>query len=205
MRAIIVTGTDTGIGKTIFAAALAAALDGFYWKPIQSGLDGELSDSDTAKRLGVNHVLPEAYRLTEPLSPHRAAELDGLEIDPDRLALPQTDGPLVIEGAGGLLVPITRSLLFADLFARWRAPAVLVARTALGTINHSLLSIEAMRARVIPILGIAFVGEANDDNEATICALAGVTRLGRLPRLDPLDASTLVAAFSAHFRIEDFG
>lgn len=203
-RAIIVTGTDTGIGKTIFAAALAAALDGFYWKPIQSGLDGELSDSDTAKRLGVNHVLPEAYRLTEPLSPHRAAELDGLEIDPDRLALPQTDGPLVIEGAGGLLVPVTRSLLFADLFARWRAPAVLVARTALGTINHSLLSVEAMRARVIPILGIAFVGEANEDNEATICALAGVPRLGRLPWIDPLDPTTLAAAFAAHFRIEDF-
>ena len=203
-RAIIVTGTDTGIGKTIFAAALAAALDGFYWKPIQSGLDGELSDSDTAKRLGVNHVLPEAYRLTEPLSPHRAAELDGLEIDPDRLALPQTDGPLVIEGAGGLLVPVTRSLLFADLFARWRAPAVLVARTALGTINHSLLSVEAMRARVIPILGIAFVGEANEDNEATICALAGVPRLGRLPWIDPLDPATLAAAFADHFRIEDF-
>lgn len=203
-RAIIVTGTDTGIGKTVFAAALAAALDGFYWKPIQSGLDGELSDSDTAKRLGVNHVLPESYRLTEPLSPHRAAELDGLEIDPDRLALPQTDGPLVIEGAGGLLVPVTRSLLFADLFARWRAPAVLVARTALGTINHSLLSVEAMRARVIPILGIAFVGEANEDNEATICALAGVPRLGRLPWIDPLDPTTLAAAFAAHFRIEDF-
>jgi len=202
--AIIVTGTDTGIGKTVFAAALAAALDGFYWKPIQSGLDGELSDSDTAKRLGVNHVLPEAYRLTEPLSPHRAAELDGLEIDPDRLALPQTDGPLVIEGAGGLLVPVTRSLLFADLFARWRAPAVLVARTGLGTINHSLLSVEAMRARVIPILGIAFVGEANEDNEATICALAGVPRLGRLPWIDPLDPTTLAAAFAAHFRIEDF-
>jgi len=203
-RPIIVTGTDTGIGKTVFAAALATALDGAYWKPIQSGLDGALSDSEAAKRLGVKYVLPEAYRLTEPLSPHRAAELDGIEIDPDRLALPETDGPLVIEGAGGLLVPVTRSLLFADLFARWQAPAVLVARTALGTINHSLLSVEAMRARAIPILGIAFVGEANENNEATICALAGVTRLGRLPRLDPLDAATLAAAFAAHFRIEDF-
>jgi dethiobiotin synthetase len=202
---IIVTGTDTGIGKTVFAAALAAALGGAYWKPIQSGLDGDLSDSETAKQLGVKHVLREAYRLTEPLSPHRAAELDGIEIDPARLTPPQASSALVIEGAGGLLVPVTRSLLFADLFARWSAPTVLVARTALGTINHSLLSIEAMRARAIPILGIAFVGEANEDNEATICALAGVTRLGRLPRLDPLDASTLAAAFSAHFRIEDFG
>jgi len=203
-RTIIVTGTDTGIGKTVFAAALAAALGGAYWKPIQSGLDGELSDSEAARRLGVKQVFPEAYRLTEPLSPHRAAEIDGVEIDPARLTPPQIDAPLVIEGAGGLLVPVTRSLLFADLFARWGAPAVLVARTGLGTINHSLLSSEAMRARAIPILGIAFVGEANEDNEATICALAGVTRLGRLPRLDPLDAAALAAAFAAHFRIEDF-
>jgi len=204
MQHIIVTGTDTGIGKTIFASALAAALEATYWKPIQSGLDGEEPDSDTARRLGVTHILPEAYQLTEPLSPHRAAELDGVVIDSNRLRLPEIDSPLVIEGAGGLLVPITRSLLFADLFARWRAPAVLVARTALGTINHSLLSVEALRLRSIPILGIAFVGEANEDNEATICALAGVKRLGRLPRLAPLTADTLAQAFATHFRIGDF-
>ena len=205
MRPIIVTGTDTGIGKTVFAAGLATALHATYWKPIQSGLDGDESDSDTVRRLGVPKVLPEAYRLTEPLSPHRAAELDGLEIDPARLIPPEIDGPLVIEGAGGLLVPVTRSLLFADLFGRWNAPAVLVARTALGTINHSLLSVEAMRARSIPILGIAFVGDANEDNEATICALAGVKRLGRLPRLDPLNTDTLADAFATQFRIGDFG
>jgi dethiobiotin synthetase len=205
MRPIVVTGTDTGIGKTVFAAALAAALRATYWKPIQSGLDGEESDSDTARRLGVGRVLPEAYQLTQPLSPHRAAELDGMEIDPAHLTLPSVDGRLVIEGAGGLLVPITRTLLFADLFAQWRAPTVLVARTALGTINHSLLSVEAMRARGIPVLGIAFVGEGNEDNEATICALGGVKRLGRLPHLDPLDAATLGEAFATHFRIGDFG
>lgn len=204
MRPIIVTGTDTGVGKTIFAACLAAALGAAYWKPIQSGLDGEASDSDTARALGVQEILPEAYRLTEPLSPHRAAELDGVTIDPDRLTLPHVTGPLVIEGAGGLLVPITRHTLFADLFRQWRAPAVLVARTELGTINHSLLSIEAMRARSIPILGIAFVGDANEDNEATITALAEVKRLGRLPRLAPLNAGNLAAAFREHFRMEDF-
>jgi len=205
MKPIIVTGTDTGVGKTVFAAGLAAALQATYWKPIQSGLDGEESDSDTIRRLGVGKILAEAYRLTDPLSPHRAAELDGVEIDPARLKLPGPDGYLVVEGAGGLLVPVTRSLLFADLFARWRAPAVLVARTALGTINHSLLSVEAMRARSIPILGIAFVGDANEDNEMTICRLAEVKRLGRLPRLDPLNARTLAEAFSVGFRIEDFG
>jgi dethiobiotin synthetase len=204
MNAIIVTGTDTGIGKTVFAAALAAALGAAYWKPIQSGLDGDMSDSDTVRRLGVRQVLPEAYRLTHPLSPHRAAELDNVTIDPARLAVPDTPGPLVIEGAGGLLVPVTRSLLFADLFRQWQAPVVLVARTALGTINHSLLSIEALRARGIPILGIAFVGDANEDNETTIAAIAGVKRLGRLPWLAPLDAEGLAAAFAAQFRIEDF-
>jgi len=204
MRPIIVTGTDTGIGKTVFAAALATALGAAYWKPIQSGLDSEASDTDIVRRLGVSRVLPEAYRLTEPLSPHRAAELDGVAIKPARLNPPETADRLVIEGAGGLLVPVTRTLLFADLFARWRAPAVLVARTALGTINHSLLSIEAMRSRAIPILGIAFVGDANEDNEATISALAGVKRLGRLPRLEPLDTHSLAAAFAANFRLEDF-
>ena len=205
MRPIIVTGTDTGIGKTVFAAGLASALGASYWKPIQSGLDGDESDSEAARRLGVTHVLPEAHRLTEPLSPHRAAELDGIKIDPARLNLPEADGQLVIEGAGGLLVPVTRSRLFADLFAQWQAPAILVARTALGTINHSLLSVEAMRSRNIPILGIAFVGDANEDNEATICAMADVKRLGRLPRLDPLDAESLGRAFATHFRIGDFG
>jgi dethiobiotin synthetase len=203
-RTTIVTGTDTGVGKTVFAAALAAALGATYWKPIQSGLDGDTSDSEAVSRLGVSHVLPEAYRLTEPLSPHRAAELDGVAIDPARLAIPDVDRTLVIEGAGGLMVPVTRSLLFIDLFRQWQAPVVLVARTGLGTINHSLLSVEALRARGIPILGIAFVGEANEDNEATIAALAGVKRLGRLPRLDALDAPGLAQAFAASFRIADF-
>jgi dethiobiotin synthetase len=202
MTRIVVTGTDTGIGKTVFAAALARALGAAYWKPIQSGLlDG--ADGETVAELGVTRVLTEAYRLTEPLSPHRAAEIDGVTIDPARLVPPSND-PLVIEGAGGVLVPVTRDLLFAELFARWALPVVLVARTGLGTINHSLLSIEALRARQVPILGLAFVGEANEDNEATICAIAGVRRLGRLPRLDPLDGDTLAAAFSAHFRVKDF-
>jgi dethiobiotin synthetase len=200
---LIVTGTDTGIGKTVLAAALATALDATYWKPIQSGLE-DAADTETVATLGVRRTLPEAYRLTQPLSPHRSAELDGVTIDPDRLMPPPVDGPLVIEGAGGVLVPVTRSLLFADMFALWDAPVILVARTTLGTINHSLLSIEALRARRVPILGVAFVGEANEDNEATICAIGEVKRLGRLPLLDPLDASGLSAAFAANFRLEDF-
>lgn len=208
MSAIVVTGTDTGVGKTVFAAALAGALDAFYWKPVQSGQDDEGgSDSQRVMRLAgltAERVLPEVYRLTEPLSPHRAAELDGVTIDPARLVLPQIDGPLVIEGAGGLMVPLTRNLLYVDQFARWAAPVVLVARTTLGTINHTLLSLEALRARQVPVLGLAFVGEANDDNEATICAMGKTRRLGRLPHLASLDAPGLAAAFAANFRVEDF-
>jgi dethiobiotin synthetase len=203
---IIVTGTDTDIGKTVFAAGLAVALGARYWKPIQSGLsDG--SDAATAEALGVTpaRIVPEAYRLATPCSPHLAAEIDGVTIDPARLDLPHGSDPLVVEGAGGVLVPVTRTLLFADLFARWNRPVVLVARTGLGTINHSLLSIEALRARGVPILGVAFVGDAVEDSEAIVAELGKVRRLGRLPRLTPLDAGTLAAAFRTHFNLEEFG
>lgn len=203
---IIIAGTDTGIGKTVFAAALTRALDGTYFKPVQSGLKGE-TDTEAAMRLsglGPDHYLPEIYRLTAPLSPHRAAELDGVTIDPSALALPRTERPLIVETAGGLMVPLTRNLLSIDLVASWRAPVVLCARTLLGTINHSLLSLEALKARDIEVLGIAFVGEENEDSEATICAFGKVRRLGLLPRLDPLDSVSLAAAFAAHFDVSDF-
>ena len=202
---IIVTGTDTDIGKTVFAAGLTAALGARYWKPVQAGLaDG--SDAASVVTLGVpaDRVLPEAYRLTTPCSPHLAAEIDGVTIEADRLALPEVDGALVVEGAGGVMVPVTRELIFADLFARWGKPVVLVARTGLGTINHSLLSIEALRSRGVPIFGIAFVGDAVEDSEATIATLGKVRRLGRLPRLDPLNATTLAEAFAANFDLEAF-
>jgi len=203
MKTIVVTGTDTDAGKTVFAAGLAAALGAAYWKPVQAGLD-DGTDAGRVAALGVARVLPEAYRLNTPCSPHRAAEIDGVTIDPARLVPPVIDGRLIIEGAGGVLVPVTRTLLFADLFARWGHPVVLVARTALGTINHSLLSIEALRARGVPILGVAFSGDANEDSEATIAAIGGVKRLGRLPWVEALDAGSLKAAFAGHFNLEDF-
>ncbi len=199
---IVVTGTDTDIGKTVFAAGLAGALGATYWKPVQSGLEGA-SDAERVAALSGAAVLPEAYRLNTPCSPHLAAEIDDVTIDPARLHPPAID-PLVIEGAGGVLVPVTRELLYADLFARWRLPVILVARTALGTINHSLLSIEALRARGVPILGVAFVGAANEDSEVTIAAIGGVRRLGRLPMLDTLDRPTLAAAFARAFTRTDF-
>jgi dethiobiotin synthetase len=202
----VVSGTDTDVGKTVFSAALAGALDAFYWKPIQSGLvDG--GDSATVARLSglaPERILPEAYRLNAPLSPHRSAELDGIEIDTGSIVPPRVDGPLVIEGAGGLMVPVTRKVLQIDLYARWQIPVILVARTALGTINHSLLSLSALRARQIPLHGIAFVGEGNEDSERTICEMGNVRRLGQLPFLKKLDADKLRQAFMENFRREDF-
>ena len=205
-QAIVVTATDTDVGKTVFSAGLTRALDGCYWKPVQAGLaDG--TDSDTVRRLSglpADRVLPEAYRLATPASPHLAAAIDNVVIDPGLLDPPSCERRLVIEGAGGLMVPLAGGLLFADIFARWRYETVVVARTSLGTINHSLLTIEALRARDVPILGVAFVGDANEESERTIAAIGGINRLGRLPRLDPLDAASLAAAFAASFDLEDF-
>ncbi|MBV2149578.1 dethiobiotin synthase [Sphingobium sp. AS12] len=205
MTILVVTGTDTGIGKTVFAAGLAAALRAYYWKPIQAGIDPDGDKEEVARLSGLpaSHILPEAYRLTTPASPHLAARIDGVEISLDRLALPQVDGPLVVEGAGGVLVPVSETLLMADLFAHWGQPVILCARTALGTINHSLLSIEALRARNVPIAGIAFIGERHEENERIIPQLANIPSLGRLPLLDPLHPATLAAAFATHIRLSD--
>ena len=179
MARFVITGTDTDVGKTVFAAGLAAHLGARYWKPVQAGLEEE-TDSETVARLsgGKAVILPEAYRLTTPCSPHQAARIDGVTIDPVRLALPPGDGPLVVEGAGGVLVPHAESLLAIDLFAHWALPVVLVARTSLGTINHSLLSLEALSARGIAVHGIVFSGAANPASEEAITRIGAVRHLG---------------------------
>jgi dethiobiotin synthetase len=204
---IVVAGTDTEIGKTVFSAGLAALLGADYWKPIQAGLDGE-TDSQLVAKLGglsADRILPERYRLKTPASPHQAAAIDGVRIAMDSLDVPDAGGrPLVIEGSGGLLVPLDDATLYIDVFARWRLPVVLCARTALGTINHSLLSIEALRHRKLDIIGIAFIGDGNPESERVICEIGRVRRLGRLPRLSPLTASTLRTAFVASFDPGDF-
>lgn len=205
-RTIVVTGTDTDVGKTVFAAALAGALGAYYWKPVQAGLDPAADSATVATLSGLptGHILPEAYRLATPCSPDRAAQIDGVAIDPARLTPPAVDGMLIVEGAGGALVPVTRDLLFADLFTRWGHPVVIVARTALGTINHSLLTIDALRARGVPILGVAFTGDPAEHSEDAVARIGQVRRLGRLPRLDPLDAVNLRTAFLEAFDLEDF-
>ncbi|MGH1398537.1 MAG: dethiobiotin synthase [Alphaproteobacteria bacterium] len=210
----IITGTDTNIGKTVVSAMLTLALGASYWKPIQAGIEGGVDAKAVQKMtaLPTERFFPESYVLSEPLSPHRSAELDGVEIDLDVLTIPKTDGPLIIEGAGGLMVPLTRKNLLVNLFKRWnephsgygRVPVILVARTGLGTINHTLLSLEALWSRDIPIHGIVFVGEDNPDNMQTIAEFSGEKVLGRLPMLDSLNAKTLTNAFDENFDIDDF-
>lgn len=207
MTAYIVTGTDTDIGKSVLAAGLAGALlrrhgAARYWKPVQAGLaDG--TDSQTIARLAPGvHIHPEAYRLALPASPHEAAAAEHITLDPAHLTPPPGEGPLIIEGAGGALVPLVAPpqgapILYADLFARWQLPVIIAARTQLGTINHTLLTIEALRARQCPIAGVAFIGDPNPESERVIPAISGIRALGRLPRLPELTAETLAAAMTA--------
>jgi dethiobiotin synthetase len=201
MSRFVVTGTDTNIGKTIFAAALTQALGAPYWKPVQAGLYDE-TDSQTVRRLAGVETWPEKYRFQMAASPHKAAHAENIVIDTDALNPP--DGPLIVEGAGGLMVPLTRQVLNIDVFARWNIPLILCARTTLGTINHSLLSIAAIKARGIPLHGVAFIGDYDEENEATICEMGGARRLGRLAILDPLTPENLRGAFADGFDIGDF-
>lgn len=195
----VVSGTDTDVGKTVFCAGLAGMLGARYWKPVQAGIPG---DSETVAQLAGVEILPEVYRLKLPASPHQASADEGITIDPDSLVPPE--GPIVIEGAGGLMVPLTRTILFLDLFARWQLPLILCARTRLGTINHTLLSIEAIRSRNIPLQGVAFIGDANPESETIVTEIGKVKRLGRLPVIEPLTAARLKAVFAENFAAKDF-
>lgn len=205
-RRFVIAGTDTNVGKTIFSAALTDALGASYWKPIQAGLEGETNSQTVARLAGLapERVLPEAWRLATPASPHIAARLDGVAIDAEALHPPDCEGAVVIETAGGLMTPLTPATLTVDVLARWRLPVILVARTALGTINHSLLSIEALRNRNVPLFGVAFIGDEKLEEQQTIASLGDVRILGRLPHIAPLTHENLRAAFACAFRVTDF-
>lgn len=190
---VVVCGTDTDVGKTVVSALLVQGLGAHYWKPVQSGLEGG-GDSGRVQallQLPAERVLPEVYRLQTPASPHWAAELEGRELDPAQLTVPESAGPLVIETAGGLLVPITRQWLQIDQLQRWGLPVLLVARSGLGTLNHTLLSLEALRSRGIAVLGLVLNGEPHPDNARTLSELGGVPVLAELPPLARLDAAAL--------------
>ncbi|MCP9934350.1 dethiobiotin synthase [Cyanobium sp. Candia 9D4] len=190
---LVVCGTDTDVGKTVVSALLVQGLGAHYWKPVQSGMEGGGDTGRVQQLLGLppERVWPEAYRLTAPVSPHWAAERDGISIDPTRLALPAWDGPLVVETAGGLLVPLRRNWLQIEQVAVWGLPVLLVARSGLGTLNHTLLSLEALERRSIPVLGLVLNGDPHPDNPRTLEALGGVPVLAELPPLDPLDREGL--------------
>jgi len=190
---LVVCGTDTDVGKTVVSALLVQGLGARYWKPVQSGLEGG-GDSGWLQRLldlPGERILPEAYRLRAPVSPHWAAEREGIVIDPARLVLPAVEGPLVVETAGGLLVPLRRDWLQIDQIVHWGLPVLLVARSGLGTLNHTLLSLEALGKRRIPVLGLVLNGPPHPDNPRTLAELGRVPVLAELPPLEPLDAPSL--------------
>lgn len=185
---LIVAGIGTEIGKTVASAVLVEALQADYWKPVQAG-ELNNSDTDTVRRLISNSQTqfhPEAYRLTQPLSPHAAANIDGVTIDLEKLRIPQLNNALVVELAGGLMVPLNRKLLNIDFVQRTGLPVVLVSRNYLGSINHTLLSIEACRTRQIPLLGILFNGSTVPATESFLLDYTGLTCIGRIGQEDAL-------------------
>lgn len=159
-KPLFVTGIGTGVGKTYVSAHLVEKMQADYWKPIQSG-DLEQSDTMKVRSLVKNNQSvfhPEAYRLTQPFSPHKSAQLDGIMIDPGKIILPKTQNNLIIEGAGGLMVPLNDSFFMIDLIMQLQAEVVLVVMHYLGSINHTLLSIEALKSRNLPINRVVFNG-----------------------------------------------
>lgn len=187
MNAIFLSGIGTDVGKTVAAAVLSKAWNMEYWKPVQAG-ELEWTDSDKVREwtAGSVKVHPEAYRLTRPMSPHAAASIDGVRIGLEDLDPPHHEGPLLIEGAGGLLVPINEEGdTMLDLAERWRAPILLVSWNFLGSINQSLLSVEVLHRRAAPVQGILFSGPENPDSERIIDKLAPYPILGRISEGDP--------------------
>lgn len=190
---LIVAGIGTEIGKTVASAVLVEALKADYWKPIQSGSLTD-SDTETVRRLVSNPVSrfhPEAYRLTQPLSPHAAAKLDGVRIELNDIKTPQTDNTLIIELAGGLMVPLNEHDLTIDWVAQSGLPVVLISRNYLGSINHTLLSVEACRNRRIPIMGVIFNGSAVPATETFVLNYTGLPCIGRIGQEETITQGTI--------------
>ena len=190
---LVICGTDTDVGKTIVSALFVQGLEATYWKPVQSGTEGGGDRQRVIDLLELpeERWQPEAYAFQAPVSPHWAAEQEGRCIDPEQLQLPAIDQPLVVETAGGLMVPLTRHWLQIQQLQRWQLPVVLVARSELGTLNHTLLSLEALRSRHIPILGMVINGPSHADNPRTLNELGDVPLLCELPPLEQLNAAAL--------------
>lgn len=199
---LVVVGTGTEVGKTVASAVVLARYGGRirlgYWKPIQTG-SREERDTETVRWLTASRaeVLPELYLFELPASPHLAARREGARIDPERVlealvahGLEAPDRSLIIEGAGGFLVPLTDTgYLFADIFGEMHLPCLIVGTSTLGTINHTLLTIEAVRARRLEIAGVALVGPPDDENRRAIERFGGVRVVGEIPPIDPLESA----------------
>lgn len=185
MKQYVISGIGTGVGKTVVSAIVSEALKATYWKPIQAG-DIDNSDSIKVARLSKNaKVLPEAFQLTEPMSPHAAAEIDGVDIQLVNLKLPKVTSNLVVEGAGGILVPINKSgLTYTDVFEAWKIPVILVSRHYLGSINHSLLTAEVLLKRGVEIEGWIFIGEEDMATEEIIIQNSGVKMIARISEVE---------------------
>ena len=171
---IIIAGTDTNVGKTIVSSLLVNKLDAHYWKPVQCGDLDTGGDSATVKKLSgikANRIIPEAYRLKMPASPNQAAAAEGITIDKENLKLPNHEGALVVELAGGLMVPLRDDWLQIDQVKAWNLPVVLVARSGLGTLNHTLLSIEALENRNIKVATLILNGEKHEENYNTLVTM----------------------------------
>ena len=193
-KRIIICGTDTDVGKTIVSSFFVQGLKSIYWKPIQSGTE-EGTDTQTVCKLldlAPNRYLPERYKFKAPVSPHWAAEKESRFIEPKNLHLPNLDKSIVIETAGGLMVPLNRNWLQIDQIKVWGSPIVLVARTGLGTLNHTLLSLEALRNRNINVLGIVLNGPPHNDNPKTIEQFGDTKILANLPIFEEVSAQILL-------------
>src|SRR5215469_1174768 len=198
-----ITGTDTGVGKTVASALLCAALDAIYWKPIQTGMR-EGTDRDTVMRLAGltrNRTLPEAYRFAPPVSPHLAASRAGVRIMLNKIQAPAlaAEGNLIAEGAGGVLVPINETEMMCDLMSHLALPVLLVSRTSLGTINHTLLSLAALRSAHQEVRGVILVGKRNIENRKAIERYGSAAVVGFIPPLAKLDRTALLGAFRKNF------
>lgn len=190
----ILTGIGTEVGKTVASAILCEALGWDYWKPVQAG-DLDNTDSHKVDQWTSENtkILNEAFRLNTPASPHHAADIDGIKIQIENVTLPEHHKTILIEGAGGLMVPLNKDQNYIDLFQGWNKPVILVSRNYLGSINHTLLSVEALKSRGIPIAGILFNGPENLSTEEVIAHQTGIPVLGRIPDLEAINKSTVSA------------
>jgi dethiobiotin synthetase len=198
-----ITGTDTGVGKTVVSALLCAALEAIYWKPIQTGTR-EGTDRNTVMRLARlprARTIPETYRFAPPVSPHLAAERAGVRIELRKIKMPRIGGKdrLIAEGAGGVLVPINETQLMIDLIRHLELPVLLVARTSLGTISHTLLSLRALRSASLNVRGVILVGNHNRDNLNAIEHYGEAQVVGFVPLLARLINKSLLKVFQKHF------